>query len=179
MRLKSFLISVCLAALAVVMVSAQGPGPRAQGGIKGPRQLKQGPPPLGLLDGPLALGGPNAERRLTRALDLNATQQNQVHTALEEQQVLLKGLPERAGELRTQLAAAVRGGDEGKIDQIARDLAQVAQQQTAIRAKTAAKIYGALNADQKARMDRALNRDLGLRGGLKGKGRLGDPSVKQ
>src|SRR5262249_57200936 len=81
--------------------------------------------------GPL-LGGRNVERRLTQHLGLNATQQNTLHTALQEQQVLSKGLADQTTNLRTQLAAAVRAGDEAKIDQITRDMSQVNQQRSAI-----------------------------------------------
>jgi Spy/CpxP family protein refolding chaperone len=160
MKLRVVLVSVGLAGFATAFLYAQGPGPgQRQGGPKQFKQFKQAP---GGLEG--VLSGPNAERRLTRLLNLDAAQQNQVHTALEERQVMLKGLPEKAREFRTQLTEAIRAGDEGKIDQVTRDLAQLNQQQMAIVAKTTAKIYSVLNAEQKALFDRALNRDLGLRG---------------
>src|SRR5579863_8065505 len=100
--------------------------------------------------GPLGpgMGGPISERRLTRELNLNSEQQNQVHTAIEESRVMLKGTDQRERDLRTQLAAAVKGGDEAGIDRISQDLATIQQQRTAVQAKTMAKIYGSLNADQ-------------------------------
>ena len=166
MKLRWILISTVAATLAAAVMFAQAPAPGPGGrGPRPGRALKQGPGPLGPLDGPLGLGGPNAERRLTRALNLDASQQNQVHTALQEEQVLMQGLPEKGADLRTQLTTAIRAGDDSRIDQIARDLSQLTQQETAIRAKSVAKIYRVLNAEQKADVDRLLNR------GLRGRGR--------
>ena len=110
------------------------------------------------------MGGPMSERRLTRLLNLNSEQQNKVHTAIEESRVMLQGTDQRERELRAQLATAVKGGDEAGIDRISQDLATVRQQRTAVQAKTMAKIYGSLNADQKALMERPLNRSLGIPG---------------
>ena len=144
------------------LLLAQGPVGRGQ--RRGPDNTAKAGPSLGLgggLDGGL-LRGPNAERRLTRALSLNAEQQNQLHTAIAEQAVVAKGLPEKSQDLRQQLGAAVRADDEGKIDQITRDLAQVTQQQTAISAKTLAKVYKSLDASQKGVLERVLGPQLGL-----------------
>jgi hypothetical protein len=109
------------------------------------------------------LAGPNAEQRLARVLGLDATQQNAVHTALDQMRVQLQGVTGNVADLRTQLAAAVRAGDTGKIDQLTQDLARTQQQQMAIQAKAMAAIYGTLNADQKARFDASLDRQFGVR----------------
>ena len=141
--MRRLLASLCLAGL----VSAQQlPPPRPRG-------------PLGP-----GMGGPMSERRLTRELNLNSEQQNQVHTAIEESRVILKGTDQRERDLRTQLATAVKGGDEAGIDRISQDLATIHQKRTAVQAKTMAKIYGSLTADQKALMERPLNRSLGVPG---------------
>jgi hypothetical protein len=110
------------------------------------------------------LGDPNAEQRLTRQLGLNAEQQNRVHTVLQEQQVLTKGMSDRVRGLRTQLTAAIKAGDEGKIDTITQDLSRANQEQLAVQAKSWAKIYGTLNADQKARVDQTVSREFGVPG---------------
>src|SRR6266853_4477469 len=146
---KKMIVSVGLATLMAGLLLAQGPGDGRR--FQGKGKL---PPPAGMLGGPGGiLDGPNAERRLTNVLGLNAEQQNKVHTAIEERNVQTKGLGERGAELRTQLSAAVKAGDEGKIDQVTQDLARLQQQQMAIQAKTMAKVYATLDADQKARID--------------------------
>jgi len=157
--MQKLVFSMGAAALMAGLLLAQAPG-------DGPRVRGKGkmPPPAGVMPGwPGLLDGPNAERRLTSVLGLNAEQQNKVHTAIEEQKVQTNGLGARGAELRTQLTAAVKAGDEGKIDQVTQDLSRLQQQQMAIQAKTMAKVYGALNADQKARIDNSLDRQLGVR----------------
>ena len=120
--------------------------------------------PPGMLGGPGGiLEGPNAEQRLTRVLGLNAEQQNKIHTALEERKVLAQGQAGKMDDLRTQLSAAVKAGEDSKIDQVAQDMARVQQQQTSIQAKTMSKVYGALNSDQRARLDASIDRQLGVR----------------
>jgi hypothetical protein len=146
MKLSSILLISALGAFSTGVLSAQAPQAR----------LRQRGAAARLLD------PATAERRLTRMLGLNAEQQNKVHAALEERQVLSKGLADKASGLRTELGAAVRAADDAKIDQVTRDLAQLNQQRSAIQAKTLAKIYGALDAGQKARIDGALNRELGV-----------------
>jgi hypothetical protein len=135
----------------------------AQGPARGRRGF-DGPPPGigGGLDGGL-FNGPNVEKRLTRALTLNAEQQNQLHTALAERDVQTKGMGEKMRDLRTQLQTAIRAGDEGKIDQVTRDMATLQQQQQAISAKTLAKVYKSLDASQKGTIDRVLGRQIGGR----------------
>jgi Spy/CpxP family protein refolding chaperone len=172
MRLPSMMIMLSAATVAAGLVLAQAPAP----GARPPAGKRFGPGPDGFGGG--LLSGPNAERRLTQRLGLNAAQQNTLHTALQEQQVQVKGLSDRMAELRTQLAAAVRAGDEGKIDQVTRDMAQINQQRAAISAKTIAKVYGSLNADQKAQVDRTLNRELGIRDRLR-RGTPGQPPPVQ
>jgi hypothetical protein len=52
-------------------------------------------------------GGPDTEARLTKTLNLNATQQNAAHTALQEHRVATSGLNEQMHTLNTQLHAAI------------------------------------------------------------------------
>ena len=103
-----------------------------------------------------------SERRLANQLNLDAVQQNKVHTAIEEARVAQQGMDQKVFDLRAQLTAAIKAGNEGNIDRISQDIGSLHQQQTAIHAKTLAKIYGALNADQQARFERMMGRDLGV-----------------
>jgi hypothetical protein len=124
------------------------------------------------------LGGPNVEQRLTARLSLNATQQNTVHTAIEESKVILKGVDQPERGLRTQLAAAVRSGNSANIDQISQQLSAIHQQRTATEAQVLSKIYASLNADQKAKIDPELDRSLGAPGpkGARGRGPRNTPN---
>jgi Spy/CpxP family protein refolding chaperone len=142
MKTRVTLLSLCLAGL----LAAQ-PGPPPGPGPRGGR-------------GQFGLGGPLSEKRLATALNLSAEQQNKIHTAFEEARVLQKGIAEKNATLRSQLAAAVKAGNEAQIDTVTQEMAQVHQQQTAIRAKSLAKVYASLNADQKTQIDRMLNREL-------------------
>jgi hypothetical protein len=112
----------------------------------------------------LDLFGPNSESRLTKRFALTATQQNTLHTALASAKVQQQGMREKEGTLRTQLAVSVKAGSEGAIESAATDLETLHQQQTAIRAKTLATVYGSLNATQKAQFEPLMNRELGVPG---------------
>jgi len=159
---KRQILSIALSFLAAGFLLAQAPAPgdgRPYGKAKG----KMPPPEAGLLPGGLFDGGPTAERRFATVLGLTAEQQNKVHTALEERKVMLQGQTAKGPDLRDQLAAAVRSGDEARIDQVTEELSRLQQLQNSVQAKTIAKVYGALTADQKARFDPSLDRQLGIR----------------
>jgi Spy/CpxP family protein refolding chaperone len=101
------------------------------------------------------------EQRLAQHLNLSATQQNTIHTTRADARVQSKGLHERMGALNTSLTEAIKSGNEGQIDKISQDIASLHQQQTAIHAKTTARIYSTLTAEQKTKVgDR-----LGMLGG--------------
>ena len=160
MMTRFLLVSACVAGLVAAQpVPPQGPAP----GDPPRRGFGPGGPGGRGFGGPM-LGGPMSEQRLTRRLSLNAEQQNKVHTAIEESRVMLRGMGQQERDLRTQLATAVKSGDEGGIDRASRDLANIHQQRLAVEAKAVAKIYGALNADQKSQMEREVNRFLGAPG---------------
>jgi len=115
--------------------------------------------------------GPNAESRLTKQLGLDAAQQNTLHTALLSAGVQQQGMKEKMAGLRTQLATAVKAGDESTIDRTTQDIAALNQQQSAIHLKTISKLYTSLNAAQKTRFEPQMNREIGLPGqGLPGQG---------
>ena len=166
MKLRYFLIAFAVGAGLLI---AQGPG---RGFRQGPG-FQRGAAGLGM--GANLLDGPNVERRLTRALALNAEQQNKLHTILEEQQVIVKGMPEKVQDLRKQLSAAIRAGNDSQIDQLTRDLSQLNQQRMAISAKSMAKLYQSLDASQKGVLDRAMNREFMPRQQRQLKGRQAPP----
>src|SRR5579863_6170170 len=109
----------------------------------------QGPRGFG---GPGGPGGPDTEARLTKTLSLNATQQNTVHTALQEHRVATAGLSDQMHTLNTQLHAAIKSGATDQIDKITTSIASLRQQESASQAKAAAKIYATLTDDQKTQV---------------------------
>jgi hypothetical protein len=126
MKLNLLLITVA----ATGLVFAQGPARRGPGG------------PV----------GPDTETRLTKTLNLNATQQNAVHTALQEHRVATSGLQDQMRDLNTQLHAAIKAGATDQIDKVSAGIANIHQQQLASQSKAAAKIYSTLTDDQKTQV---------------------------
>ncbi|HEY6344530.1 MAG TPA: Spy/CpxP family protein refolding chaperone [Bryobacteraceae bacterium] len=157
-------VAVCLCLTGLVFAQQQtqtqpaAPGTRGGRGGRGP----------GFGPGELRLEGRNVEQRLTKQLNLNATQQNTVHTVVEESKVILQGMDQKEAGLRTQLATAVRSGDASKIDSLTQELSTIHQQRSATEAKGLSKIYASLSSDQKAKVDPAVNRSLGVPGGRRG-----------
>ena len=129
MKMNLLLITVA----ATGLVFAQGPGRRGPGGPGGPV-------------------GPDTEARLTKTLNLNATQQNAVHTALQEHRVATSGLQDQMRDLNTQLRAAIKSGATDQIDKLTASMATLHAQEQASQAKAAAKIYSTLTADQKTQI---------------------------
>jgi Heavy-metal resistance len=118
-------------------------------------------------------GGPDAEARLTKTLNLNATQQNAAHTALQEHRVATSGLGDQMHTLNTQLHAAIKAGAADQIDKITASISTLRQQEQASQAKAAAKIYATLNEDQKTQVGDHLEMLMG--GGPFGRGPGGPP----
>jgi Spy/CpxP family protein refolding chaperone len=158
--MRRFLLPLATVFLAG-MLPAQAPPPAPPAGAPAPPA-----PPARGPRGPVGgfRGGFLSERRLTQQLGLNAEQQNKVHTAIEESRVVEQGMAQKEGDARTRLATAVRAGNEAQIDSVSQELSQLHQQRTASQAKTIAKIYGSLTADQKTRIESELNRTLGVPG---------------
>lgn len=105
------------------------------------------------------------EARLTKHLNLNATQQNTVHTLLLENRTMAKGLNQQMRALHTQMVTAVKSGDEGSIDSVTQQISTLRGQQDALHAKAMAKIYATLTADQKTKVGPNLEMLMG-RGGM-------------
>jgi Spy/CpxP family protein refolding chaperone len=127
--------------------------------------------PRGGFGGP---GGPDTEARLTKTLNLNATQQNAVHTALQEHRVATSGLNDQMRTLNTQLHAAIKSGAADQIDKITASIGTLHQQQLSSQAKAAAKIYSTLTDDQKTQIGDHLEMLMG--GGPGGRGPGGPPA---
>jgi hypothetical protein len=126
MKINLLLITIA----ATGLVFAQGPARRGFGGP----------------------GGPGTETRLTKTLNLNATQQNAVHTALQEHRVATSGLNDQMHTLNTQLHAAIKAGAADQIDKVTASIGALHQQQLASQSKAAAKIYATLTDDQKTQV---------------------------
>jgi hypothetical protein len=161
MIVRSLAISMLIAGMALAQTvtppAPAAPGTRGRGPNPGGRGPGRGGP-----RGPVDVFGPNAEARLTKQFGLNATQQNTLHTTLASAKVQTQGMREKETTLRTQLGTSVKAADEAGIERAATDIETLHQQQTAIRAKTLATIYGSLDATQKAKFEPLLNRELGI-----------------
>ena len=123
--------------------------------------------------GPGGPGGPDTEARLTKTLNLNATQQNAVHTALQEHRVATSGLGEQMHNLNTQLHAAIKSGATDQINTLTTSISTLHQQMLASESKAAATIYATLTADQKTQVGDHLEMLTG--GGPFGRGAGGPP----
>jgi hypothetical protein len=144
-----------LTVVATGLVFAQGP----RGGMRGP-------------------GGPDTEAHLTKTLNLNATQQNTVHTALQEHRVATSGLNEQMHTLNTQLHAAIKSGATDQITSLTTSIATLHQQILASQSKAAATIYATLNADQKTQVGDHLEMLTGGPG-FGGRGPGGPPPARR
>jgi Spy/CpxP family protein refolding chaperone len=109
---------------------------------------------------------PDFETQLTQKLGLNAEQQQKVHTILAETRLSQQAPMQQMQSLRTSLTTAIKAGDESQIDKITEQIGALHQQQTAIHAKSVAKIYGTLTADQKTKA--GANLELLMRGPMFG-----------
>jgi hypothetical protein len=128
--------------------------------------------------GPGGTGGPDTEARLTKTLSLNATQQNAVHTALQEHRVATSGLNEQMHTLNTQLHAAIKSGATDQINTITTSISTLHQQILASQSKAAAAIYSTLNADQKTQVGDHLEMLTGGGPGF-GRGPGGPPPTRR
>src|SRR5581483_898574 len=147
--------SLILSLLAAGMAVAQPPAPRPHFGR-----------------GPGAPGPRDFESRLTQNLGLSAEQQNKVHTIMAENKLSMQGTHQQMQTAQAALTEAIKSGDESRIDKASQDIANLHQQQTALHAKSMAKIYSTLTTDQKAKV--GPNLEL-LRGGPAGGRRPGAP----
>jgi hypothetical protein len=119
----------------------------------------------GAYGGPGGPGGPDTEGHLTKTLNLNATQQNAVHTALQEHRVATSGLNDQMHTLTTQLHAAIKSGATDQIAKITTSMSAVHQQILASQSTAASKIYATLNDDQKTQVGDHIEMLMGGPGG--------------
>ena len=101
------------------------------------------------------------EKMLTRMLQLDAAQQGQVHTILEEAKVVNQGAGTQMRDLHKNLVDAVKANDPAQIDAITQEIAAQQQQHAANRAKTAAKIYAILTESQRGVLGPGLGMLMG------------------
>ena len=132
-------------------------------------------PPDGGRRGPGGDPSQRIENMLTRFLTLDAAQQNQVHTILEDAKVQSQGSADQLKTLHTSLAAAIKSNSTAQIDALTVQISQVQQPLEAIRAKAAAKIYAVLTADQKTKLGDGLGMLMGGGGFGPGMRRGGPP----
>jgi len=121
-------------------------------------------------------GGPDAEARITKTLNLNAIQQGAVHTALQEHRVATSGLNEQMHTLNTQLHAAIKAGNTDQINTLTTSISTLHQQMLASQSKAAATIYATLTADQKTQVGDHLEMLTGGGPGFGGRGPGGPPN---
>lgn len=110
-------------------------------------------------------GGPDTETHLTKTLNLSSTQQNAVHTALQEHRVATSGLNEQMRTLTTQLHAAIKSGATDQIAKVTTSMAAIHQQILASQSTAASKIYATLNDDQKTQVGDHIEMLMGGPGG--------------
>jgi Spy/CpxP family protein refolding chaperone len=115
------------------------------------------------------------EAHLTKALSLNATQQNTVHTVLEERRVSTKGLGQQMQALHTQMVTAIKNGDESSIEKVTTEMGTLHQQEQTAHAKAVSKIYASLTAEQKTKVGAHLEMLMHEGPGFEGFGRHGGP----
>ena len=127
------------------------------------------PPGRGQQKGERPDPGARMETFITRMLQLDATQQNQLHTYLEESRVASQSLRDQVPDLRKSLMAAIKANDSAQIDSLTTQIGNLDQQLSAIRAKAAAKIYAILTEAQKAELGPGLG--MLLNGGFGPMGR--------
>jgi|GEM_PF-2505380 Spy/CpxP family protein refolding chaperone len=115
-------------------------------------------------------GPANLENMLAQRLGLNATQQNMLHTALEEERTQIRGMMQQRQALHQSLVEAIKAGNADQIDQVTQQIASLDQQRSAIHAKAMMKFYSGLTADQKTKVGQNLEM-------LLGPGRLGGAAL--
>lgn len=118
-------------------------------------------PPAGGRRGPGGDPGQRMESMLTRFLNLDATQQNQVHTILADAKVQSQGSGDQMKTLHASLVDAIKANNTAQIDALTLQISQAQQPLAAIHAKTAAKIYAVLTSDQQARLGDGLGMLMG------------------
>jgi len=106
--------------------------------------------------GPITLsaGRPNPLAVLSSMLGLTASQQDQAKAVLDEEAAASKPLVEQLKQASESLMSAQKtGAPDAEIDQLARNIADIAGDILALDAKAQSKIYGQLSAEQKQKVE--------------------------
>jgi len=99
---------------------------------------------------------------LTRALDLNDAQQQQVKSLVEAQRPVLKGLMQQMASQRAQMLAATQNGQfvAAKVQAIANQQGQTMANLIVVRQELQSKIYTLLTPEQRTKFDQMQQRRL-------------------
>jgi len=125
-------------------------------------------PPAGMRD-----PSQRIENMLTRTLNLNATQQGQVHTILADAQLSSQAIRDQLKPLRTSLLTAIKANNSAQIESLHQQISPLQQQLDVIHSKASAQIYAALSPDQQTKVGNAIGMLMG--GGFGPRMRHGEP----
>jgi Spy/CpxP family protein refolding chaperone len=107
---------------------------------------------------PAAHNRPSMMQRLTANLNLTADQQTQAKAIFQGARQQSHSIAPQLQQQRQAMSAAIKSDNEGQIDQLTQQNAQLSAQARAIHAKAMAKFYSILTPDQKAKFDQRMNR---------------------
>jgi hypothetical protein len=97
------------------------------------------------------MGRPEPLDQLTQMLKLNKDQKKDVKGIMDDTQKELTPLRDSMAKSREQIGAAIAAGkSQGEIDQAVKSFAAMEAQVSGVEAKAFSKIFGGLDADQKA-----------------------------
>ena len=105
--------------------------------------------------------GQRLENMLTKTLNLNATQQGQVHTILADAQIQSQTVRDQMKPLRTSLVDAIKANNIAQIESLHQQISPLQQQLDVIHSKASAQIYAALSPDQQTKVGNAIGMLMG------------------
>ena len=140
-----------------------------------PAAPQQTPPGAGQQRGRAHFGGrPARESRaeqVSKVLNLSAAQQQKAHELFQDEAVISQGYgPKMQAQHAAMRDAIKRGATPEEIDRIAQEGATTQAQMTAAHAKTMAKLYSTLSAEQKKTFDEHPDLLMGGGGPRPGRG---------
>lgn len=126
-----------VAAVAAALIQAQAPAPAGAVAIQQVRAKRTG-----------ALRG-----RIARALNLSASQKQQVKTIRAQARQTAQPVAEQLRQTRQALIAAVTAGDAAQIQALSKTQGDLMGQALTIRSQAQAQIYASLTDDQRQKLD--------------------------
>jgi Spy/CpxP family protein refolding chaperone len=97
-------------------------------------------------------------QRMTRQLELTETQQQFARDLFKQTKDQAKPVRDQLRDSRQKLHAAIKAGDEGEINRLTTEQAQLQAQVHALRAKAMSKFYAQLTPEQKTKADQMQER---------------------